>query len=256
MVSGTDPDIERLAALLAGRSRILVFTGAGVSTASGIPDYRGPEGVWNTRRPIDYGEFMTSADARRRSWEQKVEGWDRFATVRPNALHHAVVELEQAGRVEAVVTQNVDGLHAAAGTSPERLVEIHGTGRFVACQSCGERTAPEPHIAAFRATGEPPTCRCGGFLKSATVSFGQSLDHGDLARATVAAERADLALALGSTLGVYPAADIPLIAATGGAPYVIVNRGPTEHDGHPLVGVRIEGDVTEIVPAAVRLALG
>jgi NAD-dependent deacetylase len=232
-----------------------VFTGAGVSTASGLPDYRGPQGVWNTDRPVEYGEFMRSVEARRRSWEQKMRGWDRFAAVEPNATHHAVVELEKAGKVEAVVTQNVDGLHAAAGTSPERLVEIHGTGRLVACRSCGERTDPKPHFAAFAASGEPPTCHCGGILKSATISFGQSLDRADLARATAAAEASDLVLALGSTLVVYPAAEIPLLAAAGGTPYVIVNRGPTEHDTHPLLSLRIDGDVTEIVPEAVRIAL-
>ncbi len=250
------PEVERLASLLEPATRILVFTGAGVSTASGIPDYRGPQGVWNTDRPVEYGEFMRSADARRRSWQQKMEGWERFAAVRPNATHHAVVELERAGKVEAVVTQNVDGLHAAAGTSPSRLVEIHGTGRLVACQTCGERTEPQPHFAAFAATGESPTCHCGGILKSATISFGQSLDRADLARATAAAERSDLVVALGSTLVVYPAADIPLLAASRGAPYAIVNQGATEHDTHPLVSLRIEGDVTEIVPAAVRIALG
>ncbi|MDQ3782376.1 MAG: Sir2 family NAD-dependent protein deacetylase [Actinomycetota bacterium] len=256
-MTASDPatGIERLAAMIAAASRILVFTGAGVSTASGIPDYRGPQGVWNTQRPIEYADFMASVEARRRSWQQKLDGWDRFAAVQPNATHHAMVDLERAGKVEAVVTQNVDGLHAAAGTSEGRLIEIHGTGRLIACQSCGQRTDPEPHFEVFRTTGEPPLCHCGGVLKSATISFGQSLDPLDLSAARAAAERSDLVLALGSTLVVYPAADIPLHGAVTGADYAIVNRGRTDHDGHPLVGLRIEGDVTEVVPAAVARAL-
>jgi len=247
--------VERLGSLIAAARRILIFTGAGISTASGIPDYRGPQGVWNTRRPIDYADFMGSIEVRREAWRIKMDGWVEFATVQPNIAHHAVVELEGAGKIEAVVTQNIDGLHAAAGTSAERLIEIHGTGRLIACQSCGERTDPGPHFDRFRETGEPPTCHCGGILKSATISFGQNLDPDDLNKARLAASSSDLVMALGSSLVVYPAADIPLHGAAGGAPYVIVNRGPTDHDRHPLVSLRIDGDVTEVVPAAVRIAL-
>jgi len=244
-----------LAALVAGAARILVFTGAGVSTASGIPDYRGPQGVWNTRRPVDFRDFMRSAEARRRYWQQKWEDHNAFGWAPPNAVHHAVVDLERAGKMEMVVTQNVDGLHAAAGTTPAKLVEIHGTARLVECLRCGLRSDPMQHFATFHETGECPRCDCGGFLKSATISFGQNLRGDDLARAYAAAEHADLVIAMGSSLVVYPAADIPLRAAAGGARYVVVNRGETDHDGNRLVTLRIDGDVGDIVPAAVRLAL-
>ncbi len=248
-------DIERLAEMFGEASRILVFTGAGISTASGIPDYRGPQGVWNTRTPVYYDGFMRSDEERRRYWRQKLEDREEFGQARPNAAHAAAVALARAGRLRMVVTQNVDGLHAAAGTSPERLVEIHGTVRLVECQSCGDTSDPEPHYAAFAATGEPPRCRCGGWLKPATISFGQNLRPGDLARADAAARDADLVLSLGSTLSVHPAASVPLVAAAAGARYVIVNRGPTEQDTHRLVTLRIEGDVTEVFPAAVTAAL-
>ncbi len=248
--------VDKLAELIRESARILVFTGAGISTASGIPDFRGPQGVWKTRRPVFYQDFMASADARRAYWRQKQEDHGEFGVAHPNATHRAIAELEAVGKVEMVVTQNVDGLHAAAGTSGGKLVEIHGTARLVECQTCGSRSDPEPHFATFEATGDCPLCDCGGFLKSATISFGQNLRSVDLGRARTAAERADLVLALGSSLVVYPAADIPLHAAATGAGYVIVNRGETDHDRNPLVTLRIEGDVTEVVPAAVRLALG
>jgi len=245
---------EALAHLIAESERILVFTGAGISTASGIPDYRGPAGVWNTRRPVDYQEFLRSDEARRRSWRYKLEDHVEFGAAEPNAAHTALVELERLGRLEMVVTQNVDGLHAIAGTTPERLVEIHGTSRLVECQTCGERSDPTPHLDAFAATGEPPICTCGGLLKAATISFGQSLRSEDIERSMAAADAADLVVAVGSSLVVYPAADIPLRAARRGVPYVVVNRGPTDHDHNPLVALRIEGDVTAVLPAAITTA--
>ncbi len=251
----SDPQIDRLASLIAGASRILVFTGAGISTASGIPDYRGPQGVWNTRRPVYYQDFMRSAEARTQYWRQKWEDAQEFGSATPNAAHVAVADLDRHGKVEMVVTQNVDGLHAAAGVAESRLVEIHGTARLVECQSCGERTDPAPHFEVFHRTGEAPLCHCGGYLKSATISFGQNLRSVDLGRARAAAENADLAMSLGSSLVVYPAADIPLHAAATGAEYVIVNRGETDHDRNRLVTLRIEGDVTSVVPAATALAV-
>jgi NAD-dependent deacetylase len=243
---------EGLVGLLAGATRALVFTGAGISTASGIPDYRGPQGVWKTRAPVYYQEFMTSESHRRAYWQQKAEDAEAWGSAPPNEVHDAIVRLERAGKLEMVVTQNVDGLHAAAGTSPARLVEIHGTNREIECQSCRERSQPDLHFATFRRTGEPPVCHCGGFLKPATISFGQDLRIEDLARAFEAAERCDLVVALGSTLTVNPAASIPLAAAERGAPYVIVNRGPTEHDGRAVVTLRLEGDVVELFPPAVE----
>lgn len=235
--------------------RMLVFTGAGVSTASGIPDFRGPDGVWRRRRPVSYDEFVGSETARIEYWDFKAESWAVLRGAQPNALHHAVVALEGAGKIVSVVTQNVDGLHRLAGTSPNLLVELHGTDRLVRCLRCGDASDPSPHIEAFKATRYPPRCACGGLLKPATISFGQPLRHEDLERAEVAAAEADLVLALGSTLSVYPAASIPLIAAERGAPYIIVNQGTTDHDRHPSVTLRLDGDVTETVPGAVAEAL-
>ncbi|GBE25644.1 NAD-dependent protein deacetylase [bacterium BMS3Bbin02] len=251
----TATHIAELAEYLRKGSRILVFTGAGVSTTSGIPDYRGPQGVWKTETPVFYQEFMTDYAERVRYWQQKVDADDAWGKAQPNGVHRALVDLERAGKLEMVVTQNVDGLHSAAGTSDERLVEIHGTVRLVECQTCGEETDPEPHYAAFRETGEPPVCHCGGLLKPATISFGQNLDVFEVERARSAALSCDLVLALGSTLSVYPAAAVPLTAAERGVPYVIVNRGATDHDFKSCVSLRIDGDVSEIVPPAVAAAL-
>jgi NAD-dependent deacetylase len=235
--------------------RILIFTGAGISTGSGIPDFRGPQGVWTRRKPVYFQDFMTSEAARIEHWEYKLEGWDGFRAARPNAVHDAIVRLERAGKVLSVVTQNIDGLHALAGTSAERLVELHGTNLLVECQSCKWRGDPESHFEFFRVNRQPPLCNCGGFLKPATISFGQSLDPQVLERAQEAAAQADLVVALGSTLSVYPAASFPLLAAQRGVPYVIINRGATDHDHEPSVSLRIEGDVTEIFPAEVKAAL-
>jgi NAD-dependent deacetylase len=247
--------VARLATILGAAQRILVFTGAGISTASGIPDYRGPKGVWNTRRPVFYDEFMSSHESRVEYWRQKAEDREAFRSARPNAVHEAAVALERTGRLELLVTQNVDGLHRIAGTSEERLVEIHGTNGLVECQTCSVRCDPSGAFEAFAATGEPPVCGCGGFLKPATISFGQSLRMEDLTRSCQAAIRADAALALGSTLLVTPAADIPLEAARTGSCYAIVNRGPTEHDESPFVTLRIDGDVGAVFPQAVEQAL-
>ncbi len=246
---------QELAGLLRRAERILVFTGAGISTASGIPDYRGPQGVWKTRQPVYYDEFMTSVDARRRYWQQKMEDSEAWGSAAPNEVHGAIGRLEQAGKIEMVVTQNIDGLHAAAGTSAEKLVEIHGTNRQIECQTCGERSDPEPHYTEFRKTNEPPACHCGGHLKPATISFGQGLRTWDITRAFDAADRCDLVVALGSTLAVHPAASIPLHATQRRTPYVIINSGATEHDRLSVVTLRIEGDVVEVFPPAVESAL-
>lgn len=248
--------IHPLARLLADHSRILVFTGAGISTASGIPDYRGPQGVWKTRRPVYYQDFMASVESRRAYWQQKHEDTQAFGEASPNDVHRAIVALERADRIEMVVTQNIDGLHRAAGTTPQRLIEVHGTNALIECQTCGERTEPDPHYVRFAATGEPPDCACGGHLKPATISFGQNLRADDLAAAFAAAERCDMVLALGSTLSVTPAAEIPLHGAKRGVPYAVVNRGETQHDGLGVITLRLHADVDEVVPSAVDVALG
>ncbi len=236
---------------LRGARKALIFTGAGISTASGIPDFRGPQGVWKRRLPVYYDDFMSSASARLAHWDYKLEGWESFRDARPNAVHEAIVKLERADRLLMLITQNIDGLHALAGTSMERLVEIHGTNTKVECQSCHWRDDPQPHFEFFRKNRTPPLCRCGGFLKPATISFGQNLDPRELKRAEAAAMVADLVISLGSTLSVYPAASFPLRAARRGMPYVIINQGETDQDDDPAVTLRLEGEVTAIFPPAV-----
>ncbi len=250
-----DANATRLIELLRGARRLLAFTGAGISTGSGIPDFRGPDGVWKRRQPVYYHDFMRSEAARIEHWDYKLEGWPAFRDAKPNAAHESIVRLERAGKLLMLVTQNIDGLHSRAGTSADRLIELHGTNSLVECQSCGKLSDPEPHFEQFRKTRLPPLCDCGGFLKPATISFGQNLRSQDLECAQDAAAEADLVVALGSTLSVYPAANIPLVAAAKGAPYVIINRGPTEHDDMPEVALRLEGDVVAIFPPAVEAAL-
>ncbi len=241
---------SRLVAALQSARRILVFTGAGISTNSGIPDFRGPGGVWTRRAPVYYQEFLESDEKRREYWEYKLEGYPIFLAAKPNATHQAIVELERLGRVQAVVTQNIDGLHQAAGTSESLVVELHGTNRWVECVRCQATSEPAPAMAHFDKTRQVPTCAaCGGWLKAATISFGQALRPDVLERGFAEARRCDLVLALGSTLSVHPAAAIPLVAVERGVPYVIVNRGPTDQDERATL--RLEGDVADIVPPAV-----
>lgn len=237
---------EDLAGALVDATSVLVFTGAGISTGSGIPDFRGPNGMWKNRAPVYFDEFMNSEEARIRHWQYKAEMHQVFTSARPNAAHLGLAELERLGLLEVLVTQNIDGLHHDAGNRPDRIVEIHGTNRWIECMTCKARTAPDPAMAEFTATGKPPVCPCGGFLKSATISFGQPMPQEELARAFRAAEEADLVIAIGSTLEVHPAASVPLVAIRHGARYAIVNRGPTAHDH--LAAIRIEGDAVEIVP--------
>lgn len=249
-------DTEKLADLIRGSDAILVMTGAGVSTASGIPDFRGPNGIWNTMRPVYYKDFLRSEDARIEYWNQKVMAAPVFRDAEPNAVHHACVELERAGKLELLVTQNVDGLHAAAGSTKEFLVEVHGTSTEAMCLACDRRTPIDEQVAEFEETHVPPVCEsCGGFVKPATISFGQRLEPSTLLRASMAADKCDLVIALGSTLSVYPAADIPYEPVKRGVPYVIVNMGATDHDHWNGLTLRIDGDVTDVFPTAVRAAV-
>ena len=230
--------------------RALVFTGAGLSTGSGIPDFRGPGGVWKTWRPVYYDEFMSSHDARIRHWQYKLENWSHFRDAQPNAAHRSLYELDEMGHIDTIVTQNIDGLHALAGHPDGKVIELHGTNQAVECQSCGKRSDPDPIFRQFEEMRDPPTCECGGFLKPATVSFGQQMPQRELHHAFEAAGRADLVLTIGSTLEVEPAASITRAAKEQGAIYVIVNRGPTAHDH--LADLRMEGDATVLLPQAVR----
>ncbi len=246
---------EKLTEYIRKANRIMIFTGAGISTGSGIPDFRGPNGVWKRRQPVYYQDFMASEAARIEHWDYKLEAWPAFRSAQPNPVHRAIVKLEEASKVVAVMTQNIDGLHALAGSGKDRLIELHGTNLLVECQTCYWRGDPEPLFARFQINRQPPRCGCGGYLKPATISFGQSLDPVVLDRAGLAARLADLVISLGSTLSVHPAASFPLMAAARGVPYVIINRGVTDQDGQSCVSLRLEGEVTTLFPVAVEEAL-
>ncbi|MBA3587212.1 MAG: NAD-dependent deacetylase [Chloroflexi bacterium] len=237
---------------VASARSVVVLTGAGISTESGIPDFRGPDGVW-TRDPAaqrlsNIGYYIADARVRHESWQRRAEhpAWG----AEPNAGHRALVDLERAGRLDLLVTQNIDGLHLAAGSSPDRLIEIHGTIRDSACLTCGDRR-PMPETLDRVRAGEPdPAClACGGILKSATVSFGQNLDPRHLARAESAAAACDLFLAIGTSLTVYPVARLPERALDGSARLVIVNAEPTPLDDRAHAVLR--GSAGQILPALV-----
>jgi len=231
--------------LLAGSRQAVAFTGAGVSTASGVPDFRSPGGIWSRYRPVALPEFLASEEARRRYWLYKKETYAAFAHARPNAAHAALARLESGGRLLGVITQNIDGLHQEAGS--RKVVELHGTNRRWECLGCGD-TGPAAEAQARLLAGEEvPTCaRCGGPLKAATISFGQALRPEVLEDAFALARAADLLLVLGSSLVVYPAAAIPETVAARGAPMVIINREPTPLDG--LAAVAVQGEVERLLP--------
>jgi NAD-dependent deacetylase len=222
------------------------FTGAGISTASGVPDFRSPGGIWSRYRPVPFQDFVLDAEARRRYWVYKKETYQDFADARPNAAHHALSRMEAAGRLRAVITQNIDGLHQDAGS--ECVMELHGTNRRVACIRCAA-TWPAAEIQARLMAGcEVPECdHCGGILKSATVSFGQALPADVLNAAFHTASAVDLLLVVGSSLVVHPAAAIPMAAAKAGARVVIVNREPTPLDG--LAAVVLREPIEDVLPA-------
>lgn len=246
------PAVVEVAAWMAGAGAVVALTGAGISTDSGIPDFRGKRGVWTTNPEAEkastLGHYLSSTDVRRRAWQIRLASpaW----TASPNAGHQALVELERQGRLDTLITQNTDGLHIAAGSSPERVVEVHGSMRGVMCVDCDERA--DMRRALDRVTaGEPdPPCRsCGGILKATTVLFGEGLDPADVEACQLAAQRADLVLTVGTTLGVYPVAEVPRLAQVTGARLVIVNGGPTQQDDRADAVIR--GSISEILPALV-----
>ncbi|MGH6876046.1 MAG: SIR2 family NAD-dependent protein deacylase [Rhizomicrobium sp.] len=209
----------------------VVFTGAGMSTESGIPDFRSPGGIWTQMAPIEFQDFVASATMRREAWRRRFAMEEMFARVRPNAGHEAIASLVALGAVHAVITQNIDNLHQMAGIPAEQVIELHGNTRYAKCLDCGTRAELEPIRIHFEAQGEAPDCSaCGGLLKTATISFGQAMPEGEMERAERATRSCDLFLVLGSSLVVYPAAGFPLMAKRGGARLAIVNREPTDVD--------------------------
>ncbi len=223
--------IELIGELLAAATDAVVFTGAGISTESGIPDFRGPGGFWERHRPIMFDEFVASEGARMEDWRRRFTMLDQFGDAEPNAGHLAIAEQVRRGVVTTVITQNIDGLHQRAGVPADKMIEIHGNGTFARCLDCQTRYELAPIRAAIDDTANDFRCRkCGGIVKAAVISFGQAMPVNEMRRAEAAAENADLFLAIGSSLVVYPAAGLPVIAKKNGARLVIVNRDPTELD--------------------------
>ena len=241
--------------LVDGAERITVLTGAGISTDSGLPDFRGPKGLWTrdpaAERASNIDVYVTDPDVRRQNWARRAEG-SLWADVAPNRGHEALVHLERRGKLHVLITQNVDELHQRAGSDPSLVVEIHGTTRKIQCLSCDYRDEMETVLDRVRAgEADPPCPRCGWILKSATVSFGQSLDPGDLLRSEQASVDCDLFLAVGTSLAVSPINRTALIAAHAGAGVVIVNGEPTELDS--IADVLVRGSISEVMPAIVGM---
>lgn len=246
------PAIDHLTQLLATCRRAVVFTGAGISTESGIPDFRSPGGIWSRYKPVMFDDFLRAESARRDSWRLKFKFDESLREARPNRGHRAVAELVRRGLATHVITQNVDGLHQAAGVPDDQVVELHGNTTYAHCLACGERHDLAPIRAAFLRDETLPLCgSCGGLVKTATISFGQPMPEAAMARAEAATQACDLFLVLGSSLVVYPAAGFPARAKRQGAHLAIVNREPTELDEladcviHASIGV-VLGEVVGI----------
>jgi NAD-dependent deacetylase len=238
----------QLRRMLEEARRIVGFTGAGVSTESGVPDFRTPGSPWMKNKPIPFKDYLHSPLVRREAWRRKFTMDDVYSGARPGRAHRAIAALIAQGRMPAVVTQNIDGLHQAAGAPAEKVIELHGNGTYASCLACGERHELAQIRAQFETHGDPPDCfACGGIVKSATVSFGQGMPVAAMARAQELAQAADLFLVLGSSLVVYPAASLPVLAKRSGAILVIVNREPTPLDEAADLVVR--GEIGTIIDA-------
>jgi NAD-dependent deacetylase len=242
--------IAALAQLIADAERAVVFTGAGISTESGIPDFRSPGGVWTKMAPIYFDDFLASEAARRETWRRRFAMEEMFTTAEPNRGHRAVEALVRRGKVNAVITQNIDGLHQASGIPDEKIIELHGNTTFATCLDCGQRYEIDALRIRFEADGIAPRCaRCKGWVKTATVSFGQAMPEEAMRRAQIETLAADLCIVLGSSLVVYPAAGFPELAKRNGATLAIVNREETGLD--PLADLVLHDGIGDILGGAV-----
>jgi NAD-dependent deacetylase len=211
--------------------RVVVFTGAGISTESGIPDFRSPGGIWSNNRPIDFSEFLASDAMRRESWRRKFNVDATIAQAQPNTGHQVIADLVSSGKVSSVITQNVDGLHQASGIPDEQVIELHGNTTYATCLDCAARYELAPIREAFQRDATLPVCaHCQGIIKTATISFGQAMPEPEMQRSEQETRACDLFIAIGSSLVVYPAAGFPSLAKNEGAGLIILNRDPTEQD--------------------------
>jgi NAD-dependent deacetylase len=237
---------DALRAMIAQGRRVVAFTGAGISTESGVPDFRTPGSPWMANKPIDFGEWMASEEARCEAWRRKFRMDDIYAGARPSTGHRALARLVAEGKSPGIITQNIDGLHQAAGIPDDKVIELHGNGTYATCLSCGLRHELADVRRAFEATGQAPTCTaCGGMVKSATISFGQAMPERAMGRARELALACDLFLAIGSSLVVYPAAGFPVLAKRNGARLVIINREPTDLDS--FADLVIAGEIGDVL---------
>ena len=244
--------ISNLREILEKSERIAVFTGAGISTESGIPDFRSPNGIWSKMAPIQFQDFMSSEEQRKEAWRRKIIIDKDFKKAEPNRGHRAVAELVRSGRCFCVITQNIDGLHQLSGIPPEKIIEIHGNGTYATCLGCDKRFELEPIYAAFNRDETTPRCdACNGIVKTATISFGQAMPEAEMERAAYAAKRCDLMIAIGSSLVVYPAAGFPIAAKRSGAQFVIINREETEQD--QIADLVINAEIGETLGGALEI---
>ena len=247
--TSADPDVRQLAALIAASDRAVVFTGAGISTESGIPDFRSPGGIWSKTTPIYYDEFVASEAARKESWRRKIETDRDMRDAEPNRGHRAVAALVDRGPVTHVITQNIDGLHQRSGLDDTQVTELHGNSTYATCLDCAKRFEIAPILSAFEADETLPVCdQCGGLVKTATISFGQAMPVAAMARAEQESLQCDLFIAIGSSLVVYPAAGLPILAKRNGAKLVILNRDPTEMDS--FADLVLNREIGEVLGAA------
>jgi NAD-dependent deacetylase len=225
--------LEEFAATIRANQEIVVFTGAGISTESGIPDFRSPGGVWTRYTPIPFQEYMSSEKARVEAWRRRLETYEAHKTAKPNIGHYFVQSLDQKGKLIGLITQNVDGLHSAAGLADEKIVELHGSNRRVICMKCDKSFDPDEIVKRLVGDFASPKCdACGGILKSATISFGQAMPQKAMQQAQEWTERAEIFIIMGSSLQVQPAASFPVVAKHNGALLAIINREATPLDEH------------------------
>ena len=248
-----DVGMQSLTSLLQTSERIVIFTGAGISTESGIPDFRSPGGIWSKFTPVYYQDFVSSEEARREAWRRKIAVDSDMRRATPNRGHRAVAELVRRNKVSSVITQNIDNLHQISGVPESRVIELHGNSTYATCLDCGLRHALEPIIEEFARDETLPLCReCAGIVKTATVSFGQAMPQAAMERAEAETLACDLFLAIGSSLVVYPAAGFPVLAKRNGARLVIINREPTDLDG--LADLVLNAEIGETLGGAVGVA--